>query len=592
MNRKTNESKIIIFLLSIIILSVFYCHIHAVDMGDRYGTCPSCGNTMYIEYVIRQPTCGHDGEAKAMCPSCGVENYTISLPALGHEYKLLEDKKATCTEAGYKEYLCDRCGDSYMDPVPASGHSYKKTVKKEATCTENGLIDYKCSSCGNSYSETVKALGHKYVEKITKEATCEEDGIKTLTCSNCNDSKTEIIKATGHDVDFEEKAATCSEPGYKKGECKTCHKLFDETIPALGHKPGTFTIIKEATCEEDGLKKATCTVCGETVEEKIAKLGHKYPEEWTIEKASGYFTEGLESKTCEVCGEKIEELIPKKDPTILFVVTGVIVSLLSGAIYFIRHSSLSKRSSETVNDDSENLKPELEDKTILVASKDENLISILKTRHYLEVSSCEYEEIKESVEENAPDILLADVLSEESLEELLTLKENELQDTAIGFIMTQQMIDENKKKLDELIKDKKIINYVPYGSDAYVIIVRLILPILKPDLKSDESLDNIGMVADALGIPGISTLINVYTSGRDIKSTIEEGELSVSSTATVIGDMASILGLDTVGSVAGLVDDVDSIKSAISSEVGANEAKNAISGAKDMIEVVSDIIDK
>ena len=592
MKIKTDSSKLIYLLISILILSVFALPVFAVDLGDRYGICPVCGQTMYIESVVSQPTCDHDGEAKAMCPTCGVENYSIAIPALGHEYKLIEDKKATCTQDGYKEYLCDRCGDSYLDPVPASGHSYKKTVKKEATCTESGLIDYKCSSCGNSYSETVKALGHKYVEKISKEATCEEDGIKTLTCSKCNDSKTEIIKATGHDVDFEEKAATCSEPGYKKGECKICHKLFDETIPALGHKPGTFTVIKEATCEEDGLKKATCTVCGETVEEKIAKLGHKYPEEWTIEKASGYFTEGLESKTCEVCGEKIEELIPKKDPTILFVVTGVIVSLLSGVIYFIRRSSLSKRSSETVNDDSENLKPEMEDKTILVASKDENLISILKTRHYLEVSSCEYEEIKESVEENTPDILLADVLSEESLEELIVLKENELQDTAIGFIMTQQMIDENKKKLDELIKDKKIINYVPYGSDAYVIIVRLILPILKPDLKSDESLDNIGMVADALGIPGISTLINVYTSGRDIKSTIEEGELSISSTATVIGDMASILGLDTVGSVAGLVDDVDSIKSAISSEVGANEAKNAISGAKDMIEVVSDIIDK
>ena len=147
-------------------------------------------------------------------------------------------------------------------------------------------------------------------------------------------------------------------------------------------------------------------------------------------------------------------------------------------------------------------------------------------------------------------------------------------------------------KLDELVKDKKIINYISFGSDACVILVKMILPILKPDLKSDESLENIGAIADALGIPGISTVINVYTSGRDIKSTIEEGELSISSTATVISDIASILGLDTVGSVAGLVDDIDSIKNAVSSEAGAKEVKDGVAGAKDIVDVVSDIIDK
>ncbi|MBR6233324.1 MAG: hypothetical protein IKQ98_05820, partial [Erysipelotrichaceae bacterium] len=69
-------------------------------------------------------------------------------------------------------------------------------------------------------------------------------------------------------------------------------------------------------------------------------------------------------------------------------------------------------------------------------------------------------------------------------------------------------------------------------------------------------------------------------------------ELSVSSTATVIGDIASILGLDTVASVAGLVDDVDSIKSAVDKEAGAYERKYGVEGAKDIVDVVSDIISK
>ena len=120
----------------------------------------------------------------------------------------------------------------------------------------------------------------------------------------------------------------------------------------------------------------------------------------------------------------------------------------------------------------------------------------------------------------------------------------------------------------------------------------MVLPIMKPDLKSDESLENIGSVADLLGIPGVSAVISAYTAGRDIKSTLEEGELGVSGTATIIGDIASVLGLDTVASVAGLVDDVDSIKAAVDREAGAHERKSGVNAAKDVVEVVSDIINK
>nr|MCR5067940.1 hypothetical protein [Erysipelotrichaceae bacterium] len=99
-----------------------------------------------------------------------------------------------------------------------------------------------------------------------------------------------------------------------------------------------------------------------------------------------------------------------------------------------------------------------------------------------------------------------------------------------------------------------------------------------------------GKIADLLGIPGVSTVINVYTSGRDIKSTLEEGELGVSETATIISDIASILGLDTVGSIAGLVGDVEGIRDAVDEESGAYEQKEGVSAAKDIVEVVSDII--
>ena len=208
------------------------------------------------------------------------------------------------------------------------------------------------------------------------------------------------------------------------------------------------------------------------------------------------------------------------------------------------------------------------------------------------VTTCDNGELEEKAEEAGPDLIITDVLSEESLEELLARKEESLSDYPIGIITIDEFIDNNREKLDQLVKDKTIVSYLPYESKETDILVKMVLPIMKPDLKSDESLENIGSVADLLGIPGVSAVISAYTAGRDIKSTLEEGELGVSGTATIIGDIASVLGLDTVASVAGLVDDVDSIKAAVDREAGAHERKSGVNAAKDVVEVVSDIINK
>ena len=60
--------------------------------------------------------------------------------------------------------------------------------------------------------------------------------------------------------------------------------------------------------------------------------------------------------------------------------------------------------------------------------------------------------------------------------------------------------------------------------------------------------------------------------------------------ATIISDIASILGFDTVSEVAGLIDDVEDIKNAFNSEAGAYEAKMGYSAVKDVSEVISDVM--
>ena len=174
----------------------------------------------------------------------------------------------------------------------------------------------------------------------------------------------------------------------------------------------------------------------------------------------------------------------------------------------------------------------------------------------------------------------------------MNYKKEDLKEYEIGLIIKQSVIDENKEVLDQLVKDGEIINYISEEKKEYNVLVKLVTPILKPNLKSDETLENIGMLADVLGVPGVSTAIDVFINGRDIKATLENEELELTDKATIIADLAYILGFDTVGNVVDLVNDMSDIKSTINKEAGAYELKEGVSSAKNIAEVVSDVINK
>ncbi|MBQ1482884.1 MAG: hypothetical protein IIZ28_04865 [Erysipelotrichaceae bacterium] len=575
---------------------IFHVHVHevyAIAPGDVMGTCPTegCGGTLVIVEAIQPENCTTPGFYYVQCNNyCGYMTEG-EIPAPGHSYVSSTISEATCTREGTIRHTCSVCGANYDSSTSALGHDYRETVVSAATCTSSGLLSYECSRCGDSYTRETAALGHDYRSKVTKEATCTEDGVRTYTCSRCNDRYTRKIEALGHDIEYEEKEATCTEAGYKKGVCKRCKEEIKEVYPALGHDVKEYKRVKEPTCTEDGRLEGVCERCGETQSSVLPKLGHKYPEEWTVEKEPTYFADGLEYKLCSACGDRIEQIIPHKDPTPIIVGGGgAAVAAAAGIFLYMKKFSKLARKGEKMP--KEKIEQEFEDKSVLYCGSDESLLKTLKSKKFLEVTTCEKEELEETAAETEADLLIVDVHDDESFDALIRLKDETLPKQTIGIVAGEEYYKENKAKLDSFKEDKTILDYVKFDASAYEILVKLVLPVLKPDLKSDEALTNIGAVADALGIPGISTLIDVYVNGRDIKATVEEGELSVSSTATVIADIASILGLDTVASVAGLVDDVDSIKAAADKEAGANERKYGVEGAKDIVDVVSDIINK
>lgn len=593
-------SVLLTLVLSLLTVVQNHEHVHA-------GVpCPLCGSTDTTEGLTNLPTCTAPGVQYYTChnSSCPSGSFSIEIPATGHNYggddNIVVISPATCTTTGRGTKTCINsvtCGSSITVTIPALGHNYTSTVTKATTCTETGLKTNTCSRCGDSNTETIQALGHNYKKQIVKTATCEEDGQEKYACSRCNKSYTKDIPALGHDYVYEESEATCTNEGHKIGICKRCNDKTEEIFPALGHDMADPVIVQEATCTKDGIKEGICKRCEEKTSEIIPMLGHDFGD-WVIQVEATYFKEGLQSKTCSRCDERLEETIAKLNPTPLITKAGIGVvglGIVGGGIYFglTKSGIIGKKIVKNVVEAAgEKFIPKFETKTIITTFKDYKLFELLKKQRYLSVKTCDFASLDSSIEENEPHLIIIDVLSDEHLNELVDIINDEENENKFAFLVHPDVLNDHKDELDGLKKNKKFIGYVSILDDPYLGLVKLILPILKPEIKSDETLENIGGIADALGVPGISKIIDVYISGRDIKATLDEGELGISEDASIISNIASILGFDTIASVTGLVEDINDIKTAVDKESGLSEEVDGVEAAKDVVEVISDLINK
>ena len=187
---------------------------------------------------LKEATCTESGIGEVVCPVCQ-NSFTVSVPALGHDWEVKVDQEATCTEAGSESNHCTRCDAT--DPesakeIPALGHDWEVKVDREATCTEAGSESNHCTRCDATDPESTKeisALGHIYVSEVTTQPTCVKDGVRTLTCSRCKDAKTEAIPATGvHQWNDWKKTAdaTVFAPEQQERTCVTCDKKETQTV--------------------------------------------------------------------------------------------------------------------------------------------------------------------------------------------------------------------------------------------------------------------------------------------------------------------------------------------------------------------------
>ena len=291
--------------------------------------------------IVKDSTCTVGGVGEFDCTICG-HTTTYSLTAYGHSYWSF-NHAPTCTEQGYTEHYCIRCGDTYnTDYVSALGHTPTATAAKAATCTTAGNTAYwYCSTCKKYFSDSactkeitlastvIPATGHKTTATTAKAATCTTAGNTAYWyCSTCkkyfSDSActkeitlaSTVIPATGHKTTATEaKAATCTTAGNTAyWYCSTCKKYFSDSactkeitlastvIPATGHKT-TATAAKAATCTTAGNSAYWyCSTCKKYFSDSVCTKETTLAS--TVIPATGHKTTATPAKaaTCTTAG--------------------------------------------------------------------------------------------------------------------------------------------------------------------------------------------------------------------------------------------------------------------------------------------------
>ena len=154
---------------------------------DKVVYCSVCG-----EEISRKTIVIHQGEG---VEAVHTNVLVMSLP--------------TCTQSGYRAYMCRDCGESYIEqyfpkkahdfgegekyciygcgtvnPEFACEHSWVLESKTEADCTHSGREHYKCSLCGDEKAETLAIEEHSFVAQI-QNATPNSQGYTKYTCPVC-----------------------------------------------------------------------------------------------------------------------------------------------------------------------------------------------------------------------------------------------------------------------------------------------------------------------------------------------------------------------------------------------------------------------
>lgn len=187
-------------------------------------------------------SCTEPGERVTKCKDCGYIQSKETLPAQGHDWEVVSEKKATCKEEGLQNLKCRRCGET-KKVVRIGAHQFSSwQTTKDATVFAPAVQIRTCNVCG--YKET-----RNNGKKLT--ATMKVNAVKLPLKIK---QKTTVLKVSGL-------ANGDSVASWKSGNTKVVKvsgKPNGTCTLAAGHKKGktTITIILKSGLK----KKITITV--------------------------------------------------------------------------------------------------------------------------------------------------------------------------------------------------------------------------------------------------------------------------------------------------------------------------------------------
>ena len=527
----------------------------------QFITCDVCQKSTFVpgnkhDYFVDSETpatCQDEGAIVELCRYCQHRKQT-STPKINHTWNNIGTTQATCTSAGIKQEECAQCGQIRNSPIPELGHNFSETVIKNPTCTENGLTRKTCTRCNESSDITINALGHNFGNwKTTKKVTCTDNGKEIRTCSRCNKEEIKTIKALNHN--FSEwkliNEPTCIDDGKEIRTCLRCNKEEGNSIKALGHEMTNMELMKEPTCIEKGYKQALCKRCNKEVKEDIKPLGHNYSE-FVVIKEPSLNQKGYKEKRCTRCNNILREEIPaltfieyaKENPTTVALTSIAIVGVSTASIYFFLTKKVAKTGVKVVGKSlvartSRQLLRELEIKTIdLIATENEYSKSLSETLKKMPMIKFNFDNInnyQESIEEHDPDLIIFEL----SNTNIVVI--NEFEDVKVLVVSLKEIIDKHNDELNQLKKDKTIVNYTTYDKNMTTTIL---LPLYKPDLDIDNSLEGLSIVLSVFGLEWAANILDLLSSGKEIHDIVKEGDPDSVDKLTVLADACAIFGID------------------------------------------------
>lgn len=527
----------------------------------QFITCDVCQKSTYVpgnkhDYHIQSETpatCQDEGTVVELCRYCQHRKQT-NTPKINHTWNDIGTTQATCTAAGIKQEECAQCGQIRNSPIPELGHIFSETVIKNPTCTENGLTQKACTRCNESSNITTNALGHNFTNwKTIKKVTCTEDGKDSRACTRCNKEENKTVKALNHD--FSEwkiiNEPTCIDDGKEIRTCSRCNKEENNSIKALGHKMTNMELKKEPTCIDKGYKQALCKRCNKEVSEDIKPLDHNFSE-FVVIKEPSLNQKGYKEKKCIRCKDILREEIPaltfkeyaKEHPATVALTSIAIIGVSTASIYFFLTKKVAKAGVKVVGKSlvartSRQLLKELEIKTIdLIATENEYSKSLSETLKKMPMIKFNFDSIdnyQELIEEHDHDLIIFEL----SNTNIVVI--NEFEDVKVLVIGLKEIIDKHIDELNQLKKDKTIVNYTTYDKNMAATIL---LPLYKPELDIDNSLEGLSLVLSVFGLEWAANILDLLSSGKEIHDIVKEGDPDSVDKLTVLADACAIFGID------------------------------------------------